>query len=64
VAWEHHHVPDIAANIPAVSDVVFPTVWPGERFDLIWRFTLAAGDAPAYHFAALPQLLLSGDAPA
>jgi len=64
VAWEHDHIPDIAANIPVVSGVVVPTVWPGDRFDLIWCFTLAAGDGPAYHFAALPELLLSGDAPA
>jgi hypothetical protein len=64
VAWEHDHIPDIAANIPAVTGVVVPTVWPGDRFDIIWCFTLAADGGTAYNFTALPELLLSGDAPA
>ncbi|MGB7867533.1 MAG: hypothetical protein WBM01_04485 [Mycobacterium sp.] len=64
VAWEHDHIPDIAANIPVVTGVVVPTVWPGDRFDIIWCFTLAADEGAAYHFAALPELLLSGDAAA
>ena len=64
VAWEHDHIPDIAANIPVVTGVVVPTAWPGDRFDIIWCFTLAADDGAAYQFTALPELLLSGDAPA
>jgi hypothetical protein len=64
VAWEHDHIPDIAANIPVLTGVVVPTVWPGDRFDIIWCFTLAADDGAAYHFTALPELLLPGDAPA
>ena len=64
VAWEHDHIPDIAANIPAVTGVVVPNVWPGDRFDIIWCFTLATDGGTAYNFTALPELLLSGDAPA
>jgi hypothetical protein len=64
VAWERDHIPDIAANIPVVSGAVVPTVWPGYRFDIIWRFTLAADGGAAYQFTALPELLLSGDGPA
>jgi hypothetical protein len=64
VAWEHDHIPDIAANIPVVTGVVVPTVWPADRFDIIWCFTLAADRGAAYTFTALPELLLSGDAPA
>jgi hypothetical protein len=64
VAWEHDHIPDIAANIPVVSGAVVPTVWPGDRFDIIWCFTLAADGGVAYQFTALPELLLSGDGPA
>jgi hypothetical protein len=52
------------ANIPVVRSVFVRATWPGDRFDLIWCFTLAVGNAPASHFAALPELLLSGDAPA
>ena len=62
VAREHDHIPDIAANIVAVTGVVVATVWPGDRFDIIWCFTLAAKDVAAYHFTTLPELLLSGDA--
>src|ERR1700761_1261528 len=58
VAWEHDHIPDIAANIPVVIGAVVPTVWPGDRFDIIWCFTLAADGAAAYRFTALPELLL------
>lgn len=64
VAWEHDHIPEIAANIPVVSGAVVPTVWPGDRFDIIWCFTLAADGGAAYQFTALPELLLSGDGPA
>jgi hypothetical protein len=63
VAWEHDHIPD-TANIPLVTGAVVRTVRPGDRFDIIWCFTLAADDGVAYHVAALPELLLSGDAPA
>jgi hypothetical protein len=64
VAWEHDHIPDIAANIPVVTGVVVPTVWPGDRFDIIWCFTLAAGGGAAYQLSALPELLLSRNGPA
>jgi hypothetical protein len=64
VAWEHDHIPDIAANIPVVTGAVVPTVWPGDRFDIIWRFNLVSDGAAAYRFTALPELLLSGDGPA
>lgn len=64
VAWEHRRIPDIAANIPVATGVAVPTVWPGDRFDIIWCFSQAPGDGAAYHFTALPELLLPGDAPA
>jgi len=38
-------------------------MWPADRFDVIWSFTLAAGDNATYYLAALPELLLAGDAP-
>jgi len=64
VAWEHDHIPDIAAKIPVATGVVVPTVWPGDRFDINWCVTLAAADGAAYHFTALPELLLASDGPA
>lgn len=59
VAWEHDHIPDIAANIPVVPGTEVPTAWPDDRFDLIWCFTSDPGGA--YEFSLLPQSLLSGD---
>jgi len=63
VAWEHDHLPAIAAAIPVVAGVVVPTVWPGDRFDVIWAFTLATASPIAYNFACLAQMLLAGDGP-
>ena len=42
---------------------VIPQPWPGDRFDVIWTFTLVPGSTPArYTFSQIPQQLLSGDA--
>jgi len=63
ICWEHHHIPALAAAIPAEPGTAIPQRWPGHRFDIIWAFTLLAGTSPPwYAFAQLPQLLLSGDA--
>jgi broad specificity phosphatase PhoE len=56
VAWEHKHIPLIAAALKAKT----PTAWPEDRFDLVWLLT--RGDR-GYKFRAVPQLLLDGDAP-
>jgi hypothetical protein len=46
-----------------VPGTVIPPAWPGDRFDVIWTFTLAPGAAsPSYTFGQVPQQLLSGDA--
>ncbi len=63
ICWEHDHIPSLASSLPAVAGTVIPQAWPGDRFDVIWTFTLARGTAPAqYTFAQIPQQLLSGDA--
>ena len=63
ICWEHRHIPDIAANLPTIPGTVIPQKWDGERFDVIWTFTLVPGSAPAlYTFGQVPQQLLSGDA--
>ncbi|MGH3827319.1 MAG: hypothetical protein ACRDQX_09120 [Pseudonocardiaceae bacterium] len=62
ICWEHHHIPTLAAAIPTLPDTVIPPKWPGDRFDVIWRFTLATGESPTrYHFTQIPQQLLAGD---
>ena len=62
ICWEHAHIPVLAAALPLVRGTVIPKTWPADRFDLIWTFTLVAGDE--YAFSQTPQLLLAGDAPA
>jgi hypothetical protein len=59
VCWDHARIPALATALPLVGGTVIPATWPADRFDVIWAFTLAAGDA--YSFAQVPQLLLSGD---
>ena len=63
ICWEHDHIPAIATSLPTVAGTVIPQPWPGDRFDVIWTFTLVPGSAPAqYAFGQIPQQLLSGDA--
>jgi len=63
ICWEHDHIPAIATSLPTVPGTVIPQPWPGDRFDVIWTFTLVPGSAPAqYAFGQVPQQLLSGDA--
>ena len=59
ICWEHDHIPALANALPTVTGTAIPQAWPGDRFDVIWTFTLAAGQ---YTFGQIPQLLLSGDA--
>jgi len=62
ICWEHEHIPALASSLPAVPGTVIPPQWPGDRFDVIWAFTLVPGSAPAqYTFGQIPQQLLSGD---
>ena len=63
ICWEHDHIPAIATSLPTAPGTVIPQPWPGDRFDVIWTFTLVPGSAPAqYTFGQIPQQLLSGDA--
>lgn len=55
VAWEHHHIPDIAKAFSAEA----PASWPDSRFDSVW--VLARSNDGAYAFDDVPQSLLSDD---
>jgi hypothetical protein len=62
ICWEHQHIPAIAAALPTVSGTQIPAAWPGDRFDLIWSFSLQPGAASTtYAFSQIPQQVLSGD---
>jgi hypothetical protein len=60
ICWEHDHIPALADALPTVAGTAIPQPWPGDRFDVIWTFTLAGQGQ--YTFGQIPQLLLSGDA--
>jgi hypothetical protein len=63
ICWEHKHIPVIASALPLVSGTVLPRKWPGDRYDVIWSFTLVPEPGPArYTFGQIPQQLLAGDA--
>jgi broad specificity phosphatase PhoE len=55
VAWEHHHIPDIAKAFSAQA----PASWPGSRFDNVW--VLTRSHRGTYAFEEVPQSLLSDD---
>lgn len=59
ICWDHARIPALASALPLVRGTVIPHVWPDDRFDVIWTFTLIERDQ--YSFAQVPQLLLSGD---
>jgi hypothetical protein len=62
ICWEHRHIPAIASSLPTSTGTVIPQKWAGDRFDVIWTFTLVPGSDPAqYTFGQIPQQLLSGD---
>ncbi|HYL27590.1 MAG TPA: hypothetical protein VEW74_07125 [Candidatus Nitrosotalea sp.] len=56
VAWEHKHIPLIAAALNAQA----PKIWPDDQFDCVWILT--RGDC-GYNFREVNQSLLDGDAP-
>lgn len=59
VCWQHETIPTIAANIMG-NAVGLPAAWPGNRFDVVWRFTRAAAGAP-WSFDQVCERLLPGD---
>jgi hypothetical protein len=62
ICWEHQHIPALATALPTVSGTQIPAAWPGDRFDVIWSFSLeAAASSTAYVFSQIPQQVLPGD---
>jgi hypothetical protein len=62
ICWEHDHIPALASSLPTTPGTAIPQKWPGDRFDVIWTFTLVPAASPGrYTFGQIPQQLLSGD---
>ena len=58
IAWQHEAIYEIAKAIPGGS--IAPQNWPGQRFDVVFVFTLDRAQN-VYKFAQVPQCLLAGD---
>ena len=58
VCWQHEAIPDIALLL--IPGGPIPSPWPGDRFDVVWRFRRAAG-ATQWAFDQVCPKLLSGD---
>jgi hypothetical protein len=62
ICWEHQHIPALALALPTVPGTTIPDPWPGDRFDVIWSFTVVSGlQDVQYTFSQIPQQLLAGD---
>lgn len=62
ICWEHQHIPALAQALPTVPGTTVPDPWPGDRFDVIWSFTVVRGSPDVqYTFSQIPQQLLAGD---
>jgi hypothetical protein len=61
VAWEHKRIPLIAARLVGDPASV-PSVWPDDRYDVIWVLEPAPSSGGLL-LRQIPELLLSGDRP-
>ena len=59
ICWAHEALPHIAAKILGRTEDV-PSIWPENRYDLVWVFDQRPSLA-GWTFQQVPQLLLSGD---
>jgi hypothetical protein len=56
-AWQHQRIPLITQKLGLAGPRV-PSVWPGDRFDMVFVFTRIG---KTWSFAQVPQLVLAGD---
>ena len=59
ISWKRDGLPRLG-QILAGNATTCPSLWPEDRFDLVWVFHRAMDTAP-WAFTQIPQLLLSGD---
>jgi len=58
IAWEHDAIHAIGNSIVGNNTIV-PQVWPEDRFDIMYVFTL--GSDGKYTFSQIPQMAIAGD---
>jgi hypothetical protein len=57
VCWQHEAIPAIAKLVLGAATGV-PDPWPGDRFDVVWRFTRAEAGTSWTFSQVCPQLLV------
>jgi hypothetical protein len=57
ICWQHGEIPAIAAAFGSVNPAP-PTVWPNDRFDVVWTLT---ANGSGWDFAQIPEMVLPGD---
>jgi len=58
ICWQHGEIPALAAAITPSAPAP-PSVWPDERFDVVWVF--AATGSGSWRFEQVPQRLMPDD---
>lgn len=61
IAWHHHSIPELVRHI-AGEALAAPTVWPDDRYDVVWTLDREPPDG-AWQFHQAPQRLFSHDRP-
>lgn len=59
ICWQREYLPDIA-QIVLDQRQIAPSIWPEDRYDMMWVFDLNASSG-RYKFKQVPQKLLMGD---
>jgi hypothetical protein len=60
ICYEHHRIPALVRGVPTVDGTAVPAVWPDDRYDVIWTFSLNPATG-RYVFNQVPEQLLDGD---
>jgi hypothetical protein len=60
ICYEHHRIPALVQGFPTVDGAAIPALWPDDRYDVIWTFSVDPV-AGRYVFGQVPQQLLDGD---
>jgi hypothetical protein len=60
ICYQHDRIPALVRGLPTVDGTAVPVIWPDDRFDVIWTFSLDPATG-RYVFGQVPEQLLDGD---
>jgi phosphohistidine phosphatase SixA len=62
IVWHHGHIARLVKQI-AGAQIVCPSHWPEDRFDVVWILARTGADGGSWSFSQVAQCLLPGDCP-